>query len=734
MRPSDGVGSPSQGSSTMVVVSAIPPASPPVERRLSLVAAVIAVLALLTAVASPALAEDILKLTGPVTDTTGKLAAGQADIVSAIDTTRDQQGVEVWVEFIHTTGNLSANDYALQTVAHNSLGGDDALLLVALDDRTDQIWVSPGLPSITQSEVDTIVSRTLEPGLRSGDFPGAVVSTIKGLGEANTSAAPVNPAPGGGATGSTGSTGSTGGGIPVAAIIGVALIAGGGYLLFRRRRGPAASGAPGNAPGQAGGATPAPDPAALARQANALLIATDERIRDAGQETDYAEAEYGPDAVVSFRAAVAEAKDELAKAFAIRQKLDDDIPEDEPTKVAMLQEIIDRTTKAQGRLDAETDRIRELHDLEREAPARLAELPARIQAVENRLDGATKTMTGLQAYAESAWGPVRGNVEEARKGLEGARTAITAANAATAKNDVPEVAVATRTALEGVTGAGKLLDEIDQLAAAIADARRRVDGELDAATRDLADATSALAGRATDPATIEKRRAADAALAAAQTARAATPPDPIEALRLATEAHRLADVALLAAHDAAAAADRVTAAADSTVRTAAAEVDRAAAFIEARRRGVGEVARTRLAEAQRNLTNATALLATDPAGALQSGRRAQALAQEAYSLAQDDFSDWDQGGPGWGQRGGTVQGDQTTQVLGSILGGVIGGVLSGGGRGGGWGGSPWGGGGGGGLGGGWGGGGGFGSGGFGGGGGGFGGGGGGGGISGGGKW
>ena len=170
------------------------------------------------------------------------------------------------------------------------------------------------------------------------------------------------------------------GGIPLTPIIGIALIAGGAYLLFRRRRAAAAGGASGGGAGRAGGATPPPDPAALARQANALLIATDERIRDAGQETDYAEAEYGADAVVSFRAAVAEAKDELAKAFAIRQKLDDDIPEDEPTKIAMLQEIIDRTTKAQGRLDAETDRIRELHDLEREAPARLAELPARIDS------------------------------------------------------------------------------------------------------------------------------------------------------------------------------------------------------------------------------------------------------------------------------------------------------------------------------------------------------------------
>jgi hypothetical protein len=126
-----------------------------------------------------------------------------------------------------------------------------------------------------------------------------------------------------------------------------------------------------------------------------------------------------------------------------------------------------------------------------------------------------------------------------------------------------------------------------------------------------------------------------------------------------------------------------------------------------------------LAEAQRHLSEATGLLPTDATGALSESKRAQALAHEAYRLAQDDFSDWDQGGPGWGQRRGRG-GDQTAELLGAILGGVVGGVLSGGGRsGGGWGGSPWGGSGGGGrsIGGGWGGGGGFGSGGFGGGGG-----------------
>lgn len=705
----------------MSTSTALRPARP---RRIA--RAALATLALSIALVSPALAEGILQLDSPITDPSGSLAGGEQEIGDAIDATLDAHDVQVFVLFVETTGDLTAAEYVAETARQNSLGGDDVLLLVAVDDRTDQIWVSDGLEAITDDELDEIITGTLEPGLRDGDFPAAVTATVTAIGEAAASpvptvptvtAAPSTPAPTGDGGSADGSTGD--GGIGLGTIVALALVGGGGYLVWRqlRRRGTATSA---GASAASGPAAPPPDPAALAREANALLIATDERIRDAAQETDFAEAQYGADAVVSFRTAVEEARRDLAEAFTVRQRLDDATPEDEPTRIAMLQAIIDRTTAAQRRLDTETERIRQLRDLERDAPNTIVELPARIEAVEDRLDATAATLTELQQYAEPVWDPIRGNLEEARKGLAGARTAVIAGSAAVARDDLAEVAVATQMALEGMTGATVLLDAIDRIAASVADARRRVPEELDAAARDLADATSALAGRTVSAAVEARQSAATTALAAGRTAAAATPSDPVESLRLATEAHRLADEVLLAARDAAAEVDRLVAAADSTVRTAAAEVERAATFIAARRRGVGEVARTRLAESQRHLAGASAVLATDPARALEEGRRAHALAQEAYRLAQDDFSDWDQGGPGWGQRSGTPDGDQTSQILGQILGGVIGGVLAGGGRsGGGWGGSPWGGGGGGGFGGGggWGGGGGFGSGGFGGGGG-----------------
>lgn len=705
-------------------------------RRIRRAAGILAVLALLLLVAVPARAEDVLRLQGPVTDTSGVLAGREDDITSAIERTLGDHGVQAFVLFVQTTGDRSAEDYAFATADLNSLGVNDALILVAIEDRTDFIWLSDGLDGISDDELDAVIVDVLEPGLGGGDFADATIAAVEALGTAaetaQATAPPIipgpatsTPTPAGGGTTDPNDTG--GGGINLGTVAALALVGGGGYLLWRRFRpgGGVPAGGPGAPAAPGAPSASSVDPMSLARQANALLIATDERIRDAGQEVDFAEAQFGADAVTDLRSAVVAAKEALATAFTVRQRLDDDVPEDEATRVTMLQEIVERTTRAQETLDEGTERIRQLRDLERDAPTTLVELPARIEAVEDRLPAAQATMARLQGYADSTWSTVKGNLEEAGKGLAGARTAVIAGSASVSSKDRSDMAVATLEALEGVTGSSTLLDAIDNLAATVAEAERRLPAELALVTNDLADAAAAIAGAPTDPGLTARSRAADAALADARRAADTRPLDPVDALRLATEAHRVADALLLTVRDATVAADRLVAAADASLRTAATEVERTAAFIAARRRGVGDTARTRLAEAQRRLALANELSSSDPARTVDEARRAETLAREAYRLAQSDFSDFDQGGPGWGQRRGSPAGDQTTQILGQILGGIIGGVIAGGGRpggGGGWGGSPWGGSGGGGrsgggLGGGWGGGGGFGSGGFGGGGG-----------------
>ncbi len=678
----------------------------PLLRTLALVTFVAALLALS---AGPVAAEPPPAIEGPVTDLTGELSGEEDAIEDAIQEMLDRDNVQVFVVFVRTTDGASATDYADQVATQNSFGGNDALVLVALEDRTDAIWVADGLDEISDEEIDDVIVNELEPRLADGDFAGAFVAAVEGLGDAaDAAAAPpaVEPTPQTQPTPGTEPREDSGGGVGFGTIAAVFALVGGGLLIYRARR------------SRQGGEERDRRTGELARDANAALISTDERIRDATQEIGFVEAQYGTAETEPFRAAVAGAREELRAAFAIRQKLDDAEPEDPPTREAMLREIVERTTRAHGLLDAQTERIRALRELERDAPAMLEELPARIATVEERLPAAETALGALGGYAAAAWQPVRGNVAEARKGLDGARAAVAEGTSALAAGETARAATATRTALEGVTGAGKLLDAIDRLAATVATAEERAPLELREAERDLADARQA--GSQTGDATLSERiRATERAIDAARTAAAARPADPVAALSAATEAHRLADEALLAAREEVAARERLAVAAESSYRTATVAVDRASDFIAARRAGVGRGARTRLAEAERHLEDAAALHATDSQLAIQAAARAERLAHEAYRLASDDFSGWDQGGPGWGGGGGIRTGGGS-DLAGAVLGGILGGILSGGGTGGGgWGGSPWGGGGGRSRGGGfpgWGGGGGFGSGGFGGGG------------------
>jgi uncharacterized membrane protein YgcG len=414
--------------------------------------------------AAGVLAADIPRLTGQVTDQTGVLEGQTADIQAALDELLADHGVQLFVVFVPTTDELNAPDFATATASANSLGADDALLLVAIDDRTDAIWVSESLDEITNIEIDTIISDTLEPRRRDGDFGGAVVETAAALGTAAESAAPVEPpvstdapeptpVPRGAGTSDGGGSGLLGvlllgAGVAVLGVVGARAL--GGRLTARReaeerdRR-----------------------TGRLAREANALLVETDERIRTAQQEIDYVEAAYGAAETEPLRAAVAEAQKSLRDAFEIRQRLDDAEPEEPPAREAMLGQIVEQSRTALAALDREAARIRELRDLERDAPTVLTEIVPKIEAAGARLPGAEAAMAELSAAAPAAVGPVRGNLTEARKGLTGAREAVDAGIAALRREDRRAAARRARTAIVGVDGATALLDAIDKLQAAV---------------------------------------------------------------------------------------------------------------------------------------------------------------------------------------------------------------------------------------------------------------------------
>jgi uncharacterized membrane protein YgcG len=181
------------------------------------------VLLMLALVAPAVRGAEIPEIRDPITDQTGVLAGGEDEIRTAIDRLLREDNLQLWVVFVDTTDDVPASEFASGTAAANSLGANDVLLLVALDDRTDQIWVPDGRGDLTDAELDSIIGQLLEPRLAAGDFVGAVVDTADGLGDA-AGDPPATPPPGAGG-GIGGPGGATDDGIDLLPIL---LVLGGG--------------------------------------------------------------------------------------------------------------------------------------------------------------------------------------------------------------------------------------------------------------------------------------------------------------------------------------------------------------------------------------------------------------------------------------------------------------------------------------------------------------------------
>lgn len=655
-------------------------------------AALGALLLTLLAVWPAALAASPHRLAAPLTDDVGVLT-GQTDAVQArLDELQRATGSQLWVWYTSTLDGADASDFATQTARESGLGPTDLLLVIALDDRAYGWWKGDAV-KLADSDFDGVLSSELEPALRAGDEPGAIVATAAGLEKVMTSAPateppgastpgpiivtspPVEPSPG------TSQPGSPFGVVGPLVLI-AALVGGGWWLITRGRRpsrGPVAVADPSD---------PNADLAALQLRdldelANRTLVETDDAVRDSDQELGFAQAQFGEEAAEPFVAAIAAARGDLKRAFTIRQQLDDSTPEDDATRRTMLTDVVVAARTARGRLRDELKHFDELRALEREAPRILAGLPAAADALEARLPAAGATLAGLGDYADRDWQSVAGNVDNARARIAAVREAVTKGQAAAAAGDAGIAAHSARLGEDGIAQATGYLDAIDRLAAELADARSTVDAALATEEADLARIRDA-AAKATDVDARARLAEAGALLVSARTALAPPKPDVTGAHEMIRKADAITDAIEGDIRSAEEQERREAARLDAGLRTAQVAVTRASDYIAGQRGGIGTEARTRLAEASRHLEAALAAAATDRDTAIAEADQASRLAAEAERLARSDYGRWnDPFGGGLGGGGGRNAG---ADVTGAIIGGIIGGLLSGGGHRGGWGG------------------------------------------------
>ena len=617
-------------------------------------------------------------LTERVTDEAGALSEDQvAEAQSAIDDLEDEYGIQLWTLFVSTTDGEPMDDFVARVADENALGGNDALLAVAVDDQRYQLWVSDALSDITNDELDRINIEDVEPQLAAGEWGAAAAAAAGGLGDASAGDLPSEeepqpvPAPGG-------TSDDNGGSGFFTILLPVLLIGGGAWLIWSRW--------------QSGRAAEEDDRERdrrlrrLAQETNTRLIETDELLRHNRQELGFVEAEFGRDAAEPFAKALGEAQAELQAAFRVRQQLDDDVAEEPPQRETLLNEIVARTDRARELVQEQTTAFQELRALERRAPEILAGQADRIASVTARIPDLEAQLDTLASQASGSSQAVRGNVAEARKRIELSERAATEGRQALDRGTAGEAAQAAKASQDTLAQAVALLDAIEHEIAALDEARGGLEAAVARARSDLEAARTAV-DRSRDTDQADELAAAEAKLEAASAAAQGSPRDLVLAYRLAREAESEAEAVVAGVAEGQERRAKERAAVEAAVRAAELSVDRAEEFIAARRHGVGRRPRTALSEADAALGRAHGLRETDARAAIAEARRATQLADEAYERARRDFGAADQYGRGgtvviggqpfpMGRRGSQWGGD----VGGAIIGGIIGSILSGGGR------------------------------------------------------
>ncbi len=631
------------------------PAPPAALRRAAAPVAAVLLAGLWTALATvgatPAHAVPPLSdIEGDVTDQVGVVEGRADEVQEALDRLAAETQYQLFVVYVESFDGVDGVEWANATANNADLGRDDLLLAVATEDRVYGLSVDHGI-GLTDAELDRVQDAAVD-ALRADDWAGAAVAAADATADV--------------AGGSGGLGGLGGDGVPTGALLGVGAVAVAGvagYAWYRSRRRSEQRGTVVGHGRHSDPGAPAQDPleslptADLDRRAGSALVSIDDAVKTSEQELGFAQAEFGLEATREFETALGQAKQDVARAFRIRQELDDEVPETEPQRRQLLVELLRRCDGAADALDAQTAAFDNLRKLQARAPQVLDEAEQRAGEIADRVEVARQTLAGLRAvYPASALESVAANPDQAFALVENARAAVAEGRAAIQRRKKPLAVAHARAAQNALGQAVTLLDAVENAGTDLAEAGPRLDKGIASIAQDISDA-----GRLApdDPAVSAARAEAEAAVAKARLAREGG--DPIAALARLTAAEAALDNALAPARQQAETDARAAALLRDTLARVDAQVRATNDYVATRRGAVGPQARTRLAEAVRLADEARALQSREPTAALERAQQAERYATQAAHLAQQDTSGW-----GMQQQGG-VGGNVGGMVLGGIL-------------------------------------------------------------------
>ena len=655
-----------------------------ITRLLSLVLAILAAAVLLAPAAG---STPPFRLPGYVTDQAQVLSGSQAnDVEKAVDKLYSDRQTRLWVVYVDSFDGLGAVAWAEKTRQTSDLDTRDAILAVAVRDRSYAFLVPTQI--VSDSASNDIRRNAIEPKLRGNDWAGAAVAAAEGL---NTASA---PGPGFSAVGLF---------IALGILVVLVLLL---WLWARRRRRRRRE-----AEFAAARRVDPSDPDALATVpidalddlSKSMVVDVDNAVRTSDNELALAVEEFGDKDTSPFSKAVADAKTTLAQAFNVRQILDDAVPETAAQRRDLLTRVVVAAAKADRELDAQREAFTQLRDLVINAPTRLDSMTQQMVDLTARLEPSQQALTALHnQFADTALASIAGNVETAKQRLGFADQNITNARNLLARPADRQTGLvdAIRAAESALGQARTLLDAVDSAATDI----NRAIATLPASITDIQNGIKAAGDQLAqgDTAHADQLSAArDKAVKAVADAQSGGNADPLGAFTKLTQADAELDRLLASVTEEREAADRLSRAYDQALFTAQSRVRAVSDFIDVRRGSIGPEARTRLAEAVRQLQAAQDKRGTNLNEAIAHANGAAMLASQAQSMATADAQ---AAARTYAGRYGGAGGSNMGAVLGGIiLGNILSGSMRGGfggGMGGGWsstsyGGSGWGGGGGG---------------------------------------
>jgi uncharacterized membrane protein YgcG len=629
---------------------------------------ILAVFATALLAAPRVVADPPLRLPDQVTDLTDALTPAQrTEVQTAIDNLYQNRQIRLWVVYIRDFSNQDPVAWAQSTYRTSNLGGYDALLAVATDATEYAFQVPSSVTTISPSEVEDLQRHKIEPALHNGDWAGAAVAAADGLN-------------GGGSNG-----GGSWAGLLI--FVGVVALVIGGLLLvlrWRRRRRRAAE-------ADAARRVDPTDPTALAALSidalddlsRSKVVDVDNAVRTSDNELALAVEEFGTARTEPFTRAVETAKTALAQAFTVRQQLDDAIPESSQQRREMLTHVITSAAAADKELDAQRAAFEQLRDLVINAPTKLDMLTQQLVDITAGIAPSQEKTAALQKeFADTALASVAGNVGTSQERVAFADQNITRARQLAAHpvtGQQGELVDCVRAAESALAQARSLLDAVDSAESDI----KHAAGTLPSAIADIRNGIEQADGQfrqGSVPHADELTAARDAAAKAVSNATANGAADPLGAFTQLTKADAELDRLLAGVAEEREAGARLARAFDQALFTAESRVRAVSDYIDTRRGSIGPEARTRLAEATRQLEGARASRATDVNLAIAYANGASMLAAQAQSLANADVQRAHLSYAGSYRDGNSHMG---AMIGGIIIGNILGGGMRGG-MGGGW--------------------------------------------------